>query len=727
MLFLNWILIFGAGAATIPVIIHLFNRSRFRVVPWGAMHLLEPVVRVNRKRIRIEQIILLVVRAMIPVLLAVCMAAPVLTGCENLAGNAKSSLVVVLDNSYSMAAGGANANFDEARQQAIAAIREARSGSDVSVVLMSDAAPILDEPTFKSSLVTQPLSEMTAGYGKADAGGSLQVGSSIISRMQNPKRDMLVVSDFQRISWDVDHDEARARVRQWMGSGALMPSLTFFHVGQQVTDNVAIMDVKFSRLVVGVGQKIRMDVNLFNFGGKRYPSTRVYLEVDHEQQGWQEVMLEPSAAAQARFYHTFTTPGSHVVRFHADADATLKEDNAYLVSVQVLDRIPALLVDGDPSSEPLQGETAFLEVALQPYAQGDVDELADLVEAKVVAANAFDAASLAGVKLIVLANVARLADAQLHALESFVRGGGGLIVFPGDKTDTDWANNFLYSGGTGLLPMKLAQLGGDPTDKSKHASLVTQTYQHPALLLFNDKANGNLTTSEIWTWYKLRRDEGAIVGAAADGRDGGVEILARLNTGDPFLVEKSYGQGRVMLCATACDGDWANLPVRPWYLPLMQQLTSYVASSVEPPRNVRVGQPLIAHLDKDRAGRAATITDPSNRSHPVAIAEQGARAEAAFRRTQQLGLYTLAVEGDKPVHFVVSAPREESDLKQLTRDEIDALAEAMNADVVTAWQDYAALEKTRRHGHEIWHWFFWAVLALCFAELGLQQWFALRK
>ena len=59
MSFLNQILAFGAAAALIPLIIHLFNRSRFRVVEWGAMHLLESVLRKNRKQVQLEQIILL--------------------------------------------------------------------------------------------------------------------------------------------------------------------------------------------------------------------------------------------------------------------------------------------------------------------------------------------------------------------------------------------------------------------------------------------------------------------------------------------------------------------------------------------------------------------------------------------------------------------------------------------------------------------------------------------
>ena len=121
MTFLNAALLAGALALAIPILIHLFHKSRFEVVKWGAMHLLEAVIRTNQRRIRIEQLILLAIRCAIPVLLALAMARPVWQGAQKLLGEAKTSTVVLLDNSYSMAAGRAGlSNFSIARDEASA-------------------------------------------------------------------------------------------------------------------------------------------------------------------------------------------------------------------------------------------------------------------------------------------------------------------------------------------------------------------------------------------------------------------------------------------------------------------------------------------------------------------------------------------------------------------------------------------------------------------------------
>ena len=77
MSFLNALLLGGMAAFSLPLIIHILNKRRYKNVQWGAMHLLAPVLRKNKQRIRIEQWLLLLLRIAIPVILALCLARPV--------------------------------------------------------------------------------------------------------------------------------------------------------------------------------------------------------------------------------------------------------------------------------------------------------------------------------------------------------------------------------------------------------------------------------------------------------------------------------------------------------------------------------------------------------------------------------------------------------------------------------------------------------------------------
>src|SRR5437764_4135465 len=62
-----------AGAASVPVVIHLLNRRRYRIVDWAAMRFLLAARRQNVRRLRVEQLLLLTVRTLLVVLLVAAM------------------------------------------------------------------------------------------------------------------------------------------------------------------------------------------------------------------------------------------------------------------------------------------------------------------------------------------------------------------------------------------------------------------------------------------------------------------------------------------------------------------------------------------------------------------------------------------------------------------------------------------------------------------------------
>src|SRR4051812_8371507 len=127
---LSPLLIWGTLLGSIPIIIHLLNRRRFRRVEWSPMRYLKLTIQRNRRRIQIEQLLLLLLRIALPVLLFVFLARPVLnpTGLEGwLGGGGRSSQVVLIDDSLSMgyASGGPPA-FHRAREVAGALLASVR-------------------------------------------------------------------------------------------------------------------------------------------------------------------------------------------------------------------------------------------------------------------------------------------------------------------------------------------------------------------------------------------------------------------------------------------------------------------------------------------------------------------------------------------------------------------------------------------------------------------------
>ena len=99
--FANAPLLYALAAAGVPVVIHLLNRRKYREVPWAAMRFLLAAIRKNRRRIRIEQWLLLAIRTLVILLVVSAMAKPFLESFGAVIAGRRTHRVIVLDASLS--------------------------------------------------------------------------------------------------------------------------------------------------------------------------------------------------------------------------------------------------------------------------------------------------------------------------------------------------------------------------------------------------------------------------------------------------------------------------------------------------------------------------------------------------------------------------------------------------------------------------------------------------
>ena len=103
--YLSPAMLWGMALASIPVLIHLLFRRRFRRIDWAPMHYLKISIQRNRRRVRLEQLLLLILRTALVLLLFFLVARPVMhaQGLGNwLGGSSRTSQLIVLDDSLSM-------------------------------------------------------------------------------------------------------------------------------------------------------------------------------------------------------------------------------------------------------------------------------------------------------------------------------------------------------------------------------------------------------------------------------------------------------------------------------------------------------------------------------------------------------------------------------------------------------------------------------------------------
>ncbi|MEZ6123293.1 MAG: VWA domain-containing protein [Planctomycetaceae bacterium] len=739
MNFLNSLRWPGALAFCIPLILHILNRSKFKRIEWGAMHLLEAVVKVNHKRFRLEQLLLLLVRCAIPALLAFALAQPVLTGVSA-DGDAPVSLVILLDNSYSMdATVGGTSQFSKAVDAAVQLVQATGKGSQVSVI-QTGGTPraVFDQPVFDPDAMVRRLKTLEGGYGASNMPAALDAGLATLAGMTNLRRELIVISDFQPPDWEGSNDVA-ATIRQQVDSGSFKPVLTLIPIGQEsaanrVSGNVAVDGLQFSERPLGVGQQLSVRVHLRNLGDQTLPNARVILKVDGQEAGTSQVSLSGNSTAQTLFPVEFATAGSHVMEAEIAVADDLPTDNRYAATVRVWDEIRVLLVDGDPSSQPLKGETDFVSVALTPFSFGR-SKLSDLVKTQTITnLKGLDAETLEQIQVLVLANVDRLKDEHIAVVQNFVNSGGSLLLTAGSRIDTKWYNEKFSAAG--LLPAKFGEPQGIINEQGKSAHLVAQHFDHPALEFFNEPSNGDLSTAEVRQWYQLLLpdDPSHLLTKLVQDENSAVTeetvVVARLDSGDPLLVERPTGEGVVLQLATSCDADWTDLPLRPFFVPLMQQLVTTSATRAVPPRNIRTGDPAVAIFRNPSGDQTAESTltlsmvSPDGSRRPVGTVSEGRNQVARFDATQRPGVYTLSAADVPAIHFVANTSREESRLGSLDDAQLQNLADRLGAARAQSATDYLEQDRLRRYGRNVWRYVLAGLLLFLFLELVLQQRFS---
>src|SRR5947209_38018 len=104
MSFLAPYLLWGTLAAGIPVALHFFYRSRYRVVPWAAMKFLLTSIEQTSRRLRFQELLLLLARVAVLLVLGLALARPTTSVSHGSGQGDAVDAVLVIDTSYSMAA-----------------------------------------------------------------------------------------------------------------------------------------------------------------------------------------------------------------------------------------------------------------------------------------------------------------------------------------------------------------------------------------------------------------------------------------------------------------------------------------------------------------------------------------------------------------------------------------------------------------------------------------------
>ncbi len=728
MSFLNWVLLGGIAAFTAPLIIHLLNRTRFKVVEWGAMHLLEAALQVNSQRIQWQSMLLLLMRCLIPILLALGLARPVFTSWRSAGGAGAKSLVILIDNSISMQAiDSSNATrFQHAIQQAQAVIKRQAPSTELSIWTMGgQPVDVLNGTTFDHARVSYQLASLPSGAGSVPVQSALAAAQKQASSMQNASREIIVISDFQDHEWKEFTEVQRAAIKQQLTAEKIPVQLTLLPIREPIAkSNLSVAIDAMEQPLVVVKQVFRVSAQVQNHGDKPADDVSIHLQVAGTEVASRRLAIPASGVTQAVFDCQIASPGTHVVRVQIDDTTGLTADNTSYQIVNVRDPLRVLIIDKQADALELERASGYLSLALSPFQSSAAGK--NYMLTRTINPDQIVKSEIADHDVVVIVDAPRLNDPLANEIVEFVRQGGGLMLFSTKAIDTTWYNaNWGAVAKSPLLPCDYLPQPKPPASIARISAEPTALHA----LGMRQLGSEDFAAVEVSAWHSVK------LNSSSDASQSAAHVLLKLDNSEPLLVAKAFGTGHVVQFAISADTTGSNLPLRPIYVPLMQNLVQWLATGVEPVRNTTTGQSLAIKSPTTKAGgtpvdhQLAVVTLPDQSKVELQLDNN---VNVNFNETAFPGVYSVTFGSfpntdhsklnlDSTTLYAVNAPANESHLEFLAPQKQDELATAMGASVAADAQELLTMQSLRANGREAWRWFLLAMIALLFVELWWQQ------
>ncbi len=734
--FLNPLLLFGLLAVSVPIIIHLLNRRKFQKVVWAAMRFIKTSVEQNQRRMRVEDMILLALRCLLLALLAFALARPAFqkSGADFL-GQAKVTGVIILDNSQSMGmSDGTATRFEKARQAAEQALDTMPAGSATAVFLASDAVDgVIAEPTFDLNLARKAIREATLTDRASDLLPSVQRAVDTLKQRIGIRKEIHLVTDGQLAGW-----KRMAEIQKLLENSQREIHGHVVLVSEHEERNLAVSDLRNASGLTPINQPIRFEVRVSNFGREEARDIRVGIGIDNEPPSdeFTIVSLPPGGSKSISLFARLRTEGFHSVTARIPEDR-LPADDKRMLAVRAIREVRVLLVDGDPGTEPRDSETFFLRHALTPVPSSEAANY--FVKVTRILAPELPGARLDDFDAVILANVPDFSDAVAKGMEQYVRRGGGLVLFAGNRINASFYNEQL-AGKYQLLPATFGPARGNAEQDAEYFTVQDRDLEHSIVSIWNDPNAGNLSSVRFYKAYDLvpaRYTRPAPGGSAPPPTTAGIEdtgppqTVLKFSHGTPAIIERTWGLGRVVMFASTADTAWNDLAVRPAFVPLVHRTLGAIVQRQDEGLNIRVGQKFTRRVASEMLDKEARVAKPRRREALLDLR----RIEMVngwplmqYDRTDLGGVYEVGIgETAGALRFAAQPDPNESSLDELSSEQKKLLSTVSR---VVEWGPNTSLKQQvqrERSGAEFWLPIAILAMLVAGAETFLGQWFSRAK
>jgi hypothetical protein len=544
-----------------------------------------------------------------------------------------------------------------------------------TLIAFDDQAEALVQASSDKAQLKAALNGATVGWSGTRYSPPLSLARDIMTQTDKPRKNVFLISDFQRIGWDA-HGDVR------FPPGATLQAVD---VSGTKPEDLAVTGVLLDR--ASESGRIGVTARVAGHSTDAVTTAQLVLEIDGKEMRTASVQVPDGGTSVAQFAPVPVPGRTSLGRVRLARADQLPANDAFQFFITPPRTLSVLLVEAGGTNDGLYLRRA-LSVGRDPQ-----------FKVTTAVASTLTTRDVSGVQLAIVDDVA-LTGAAAAALHNLVKAGGGVLLVAGGRTPSG-----AYQS---AFPELVAREGGAPVDRlSDRGGVVSVVdYHHPALAAFAAPRSGDFSAARF---FRYRRVE---VTPAS-------QVLMRYDDGATALAEFVADSGHVMVWTSDIGNVWNDLPLKPVFVPFLFQVVRHLGRYVESPAWRTVGAaidlkdvPAATKPDGHLASEVIVETPSGRRSsrHPGSADSHLRLDEAGFYRVRPLD------NAREPTVIAVNPDAEESDLSHVE-------PEAIVGQVVTngtAVQANAAPEVTgpeqmeRRQG--LWWYLLGAATLLLIAE-----------
>lgn len=511
----------GLLAIGLPIWLHRLSAENPNKQAFSSLMFLDPGEPRRVLAKNLQYLLLLSMRISVLVLLALAFAGPTCFRAPSIGDSADAALhLIVLDVSGSMAFDG---RFDAAQDEARDIISSLDSEDVAQVITVGRTTSILTQQTGDPASLTAAVASAAAGVFRLDFGRLMSALDGVIRAANRP-----VVMHFVT---DAQASGLPSQFADLAPSAALRIDIR--SIAEDRFDNWAVEHLAGSALT---GELI---ANVRSYAESQAERS-VTLFLDDEIIETSNVTLAPQATASVSFAPLALRAGSNRVRVQIFPNDELSADDSRFIALQRPQPRPVLILSSDLQS----ADTLFVTAALETLQ-------ALVIEAEIVTIDQLDELALDDYHFVIVPDAGTIDVNSAAALDAYVRSGGALWMALGPQSSSLGS---LPVTGQAVAPIFLA--GG-----VESIPVGVVDLDHPAL-----RGQNGLRSAQFFRSVSITPDP-------VDS------VLISLESGQPLLLERELGAGRVMVYTSTLNREWNDLVVQPAFVPFVSGLANYLLGS----------------------------------------------------------------------------------------------------------------------------------------------------